>query len=281
MRAVIAQLVFHHGPDHLRLVVVSADTAEWDWVKWLPHAGDPTVTDAAGPVRMVYPSVADFAAVQFDAVLKGRDAFRPRHAAVHDPIRPLPHTVVINDLDDDGWASVIGPLGVEGTTFFDLAGSVPPARGASRVLRVDPDTVIRAVPRDGVTWAAYEEDPQTFFAVADQMSRADAESFAMHMARWRLAEAYEIGDTVEDLGIGRPRDILSYWGITDPGHIDFPRLWAGHSDINSVERLRIPFGNRTDTGELVVLDMKDIIPEKLGTDLVKGGDIGQIPLPFG
>lgn len=258
MRAVIAQLVFHHGADHLRLVVVSADTAEWDWVKWLPHAGDPAVSDAAGPVRMVYGSVADFAAVQFDAVLKGRDAFRPRHAAVHDPVRPLPHTVVINDLDDDGWASVVGPLGVEGVTFFDLAGSVPPARGASRVLRVDPDTVIRAVPRDGVTWAAYEEDPQTFFAVADQMSRADAESFAMHMARWRLAEAYEIGDTVEDLGIGRPRDILSYWGITDPGHIDFPRLWAGHSDINSVERLRIPFGNRTDTGELVVLDMKDM-----------------------
>jgi DNA segregation ATPase FtsK/SpoIIIE-like protein len=108
MRAVIAQLVFHHGADHLRLVVVSADTAEWDWVKWLPHAGDPAVEDAAGPVRMVYSTVADFAAVQFDAVLKGRDAFRARHAAVHDPIRPLPHTVIINDVDDDGGPAARG-----------------------------------------------------------------------------------------------------------------------------------------------------------------------------
>ena len=60
MRAIICQLTFSHGPDHLRLMVVTDDVAQWDWVKWLPHAGDPRVEDAAGPVRMVYRSVAEF-----------------------------------------------------------------------------------------------------------------------------------------------------------------------------------------------------------------------------
>ena len=41
MRAIICQLVFAHGPDHLRLIVVTDDVAQWDWLKWLPHAGDP------------------------------------------------------------------------------------------------------------------------------------------------------------------------------------------------------------------------------------------------
>lgn len=66
----------------------------------------------------------------------------------------------------------------------------------------------------------------SFFALADQMSRVEAERFAMQMARWRLTEAYEIGDAAEDLTLGRPRDILAYWGITDPAHIDFHRLWS-------------------------------------------------------
>ena len=85
MRAIICQLVFFHGPDHLRLVVVTSDVAEWDWVKWLPHVGDPAVEDGAGPVRMVYGSVADFLAAQADASVRcagagnsGRAMAQPR-----------------------------------------------------------------------------------------------------------------------------------------------------------------------------------------------------------
>jgi DNA segregation ATPase FtsK/SpoIIIE, S-DNA-T family len=53
VRSIICQLVFFHGPDHLRLVVVTSDVTEWDWVKWLPHVGDSSAEDGAGPVRMV------------------------------------------------------------------------------------------------------------------------------------------------------------------------------------------------------------------------------------
>lgn len=84
----------------------------WDWVKWLPHAGDPAVEDAAGPVRLVYASAAEFAAAQDAAVFKGRDAFRPRHAAVLEAVAPMPHTVVVADIAGDrGWGVTGGFAG--------------------------------------------------------------------------------------------------------------------------------------------------------------------------
>ncbi|TDO06499.1 type VII secretion protein EccCa/type VII secretion protein EccCb [Mycobacterium sp. BK086] len=258
LRALVCQLVFSHGPDHLKVMVVTDDAAQWDWVKWLPHAGDERVEDAAGPLRMVYSSVAEFSEAQFTEVIRGRDAFRPRHAAVRETIAPLPHTVVISDVDDTGWYSVIGQAGVEGVTFFDLRGSVPACAGPARQLRIGAGAVVEAVPRDGHTWAAYEEDGLAFFALADQLSREDAERFAMQMARFRLAEAYDLGDLGDGIDHSRPRDILSFYGIADPARIDFAALWGPRADINSPERLRFPFGNRTDTGELVMLDLKDM-----------------------
>ena len=53
------------------------------------------------------------------------------------------------------------------------------------------------------------------------------------------------------------RDILSYYGIDDAANIDFEALWAPRSDINSKQRLRVPFGNRADNDELFFLDLKD------------------------
>ena len=59
-----------------------------------------------------------------------------------------------------------------------------------------------------------------------------AETFAERMARWRLAEAYEAIEMTRAQRV-MARDILSYYGIEDAAHIDFERLWASRSDINS------------------------------------------------
>lgn len=53
MRALICQLAFSHGPDHLRMIIVSSQIDDWDWVKWLPHFGDPRRHDAAGSAHGV------------------------------------------------------------------------------------------------------------------------------------------------------------------------------------------------------------------------------------
>lgn len=77
LRAVICQLAVLHAPDHVAIaaVVDRGTSHEWDWLKWLPHHGHCVKTDAAGPLRRVYPSVG---------------------AAVSDAV-PAGHLVVIRD----------------------------------------------------------------------------------------------------------------------------------------------------------------------------------------
>lgn len=269
MRAIICQLAFSHGPDHVQMIVVSSDLDQWDWVKWLPHFGDSRRHDAAGNARMVYTSVREFAAEQAE-LFAGRGSFTPRHAS-SSAQTPTPHTVIIADVDDPQWEYVISDEGVDGVTFFDLTGSSMWTDIPERKLQFDKTGVIEALPRDRDTWMVID-DKAWFFALTDQVSIAEAEEFAQKLAQWRLAEAYEeIGQRVAHIGA---RDILSYYGIDDPGNIDFDSLWASRTDTMGRSRLRAPFGNRSDNGELLFLDMKSLDEGGDGPHGVMSGTTG-------
>lgn len=269
MRAIICQLAFSHGPDHVQMIVVSSDLDQWDWVKWLPHFGDSRRHDAAGNARMVYTSVRQFAAEQAE-LFAGRGSFTPRHAS-SSAQTPTPHTVIIADVDDPQWEYVISAEGVDGVTFFDLTGSSMWTDIPERKLQFDKTGVIEALPRDRDTWMVID-DKAWFFALTDQVSIAEAEEFAQKLAQWRLAEAYEeIGQRVAHIGA---RDILSYYGIDDPGNIDFDSLWASRTDTMGRSRLRAPFGNRSDNGELLFLDMKSLDEGGDGPHGVMSGTTG-------
>lgn len=269
MRAIICQLAFSHGPDHVQMIVVSSDLDQWDWVKWLPHFGDSRRHDAAGNARMVYTSVREFAAEQAE-LFAGRGSFTPRHAR-SSAQTPTPHTVIIADVDDPQWEYVISAEGVDGVTFFDLTGSSMWTDIPERKLQFDKTGVIEALPRDRDTWMVID-DKAWFFALTDQVSIAEAEEFAQKLAQWRLAEAYEeIGQRVAHIGA---RDILSYYGIDDPGNIDFDSLWASRTDTMGRSRLRAPFGNRSDNGELLFLDMKSLDEGGDGPHGVMSGTTG-------
>ncbi|CAN5784332.1 type VII secretion system ESX-4 FtsK/SpoIIIE family ATPase EccC4 [soil metagenome] len=60
-RALLCQLAVFHSPAVISIAAVVAERqrAQWDWVKWLPHQGSPRVSDDLGPVRLVYPTVAE------------------------------------------------------------------------------------------------------------------------------------------------------------------------------------------------------------------------------
>ncbi|WP_368609942.1 type VII secretion system ESX-5 FtsK/SpoIIIE family ATPase EccC5 [Mycobacterium tuberculosis] len=269
MRAIICQLAFSHGPDHVQMIVVSSDLDQWDWVKWLPHFGDSRRHDAAGNARMVYTSVREFAAEQAE-LFAGRGSFTPRHVS-SSAQTPTPHTVIIADVDDPQWEYVISAEGVDGVTFFDLTGSSMWTDIPERKLQFDKTGVIEALPRDRDTWMVID-DKAWFFALTDQVSIAEAEEFAQKLAQWRLAEAYEeIGQRVAHIGA---RDILSYYGIDDPGNIDFDSLWASRTDTMGRSRLRAPFGNRSDNGELLFLDMKSLDEGGDGPHGVMSGTTG-------
>src|ERR1700753_1195185 len=271
MRAILLQLAFSHGPDHLQMIVVTSDMSKWDWVKWLPHFGDPRRRDAAGSIRMVYGSVREFAADQAE-LFAGRGSFTPRHASSAAET-PTPHHVIIADVDDPQWEYVISVDGVDGVTFFDLTGSALWTGNPERVLKFTDDIgVIEALPRDRDTWMVID-DNKWFFALADNVTESEAEQFAQRVARWRLAEAYEeIGQRVAQIGA---RDILSYYCIEDPSEIDFDALWSSRRDaLTSRSRLRIPFGNRSDNGELLFLDMKSLDEGGDGPHGVMSGTTG-------
>lgn len=269
MRAIVCQLAFSHGPDHVRMIVVSSDLDEWDWVKWLPHFGDPRRQDAAGNARMVYSSVREFAAEQAE-LFAGRGSFTPRHASSAAQA-PTPHTVIIADVVDPQWEYVISGEGVDGVTFFDLTGSAMWSAVPERTLQFDKKGVIEALPRDRDTWMVIDEKPW-FFALTDHISLAEAEEFSQKLARWRLAEAYEeIGQRVAHIGA---RDIMAYYGIDDPGRIDFESLWGSRTDSMGRSRLRAPFGVRSDNGELLFLDMKSLDEGGDGPHGVMSGTTG-------
>ncbi len=269
MRAIICQLTFSHGPDHMQMIVVSSDLDQWDWVKWLPHFGDPRRTDAAGYARMVYSSVREFAAEQAE-LFAGRGSFTPRHASSSTQT-PTPHTVIISDITDPQWEYVISAEGIDGVTFFDLTGASMWSSVPERTLRFDERGVIDALPRDRDTWMVIDENAW-FFALTDQLSIAESEEFAQKLARWRLAEAYEeIGQRVAHIGA---RDIMAYYGIDDPSDIDFDALWGNRTDAMGRSRLRAPFGNRSDNGELLFLDMKSLDEGGDGPHGVMSGTTG-------
>ncbi|MEK1193956.1 type VII secretion protein EccCa [Mycobacterium ulcerans] len=269
MRAIICQLTFSHGPDHVQFIVVSSDLAEWEWVKWLPHFGDSRRYDAAGNARMVYSSVREFAAEQGE-LFAGRGSFTPRHAS-SSAQTPTPHTVIICDVDDPQWEYVISAESVDGVTFFDLTGSPMWTNVPERKLEFDKTGVIEALPRDRDTWVVID-DNAWFFALTDHVSIAEAEEFGQKLAQWRLAEAYEeIGQRVAHIGA---RDILAYYGIDDPGNIDFDYLWGSRTDSMGRSRLRAPFGNRSDNGELLFLDMKSLDEGGDGPHGVMSGTTG-------
>jgi type VII secretion protein EccCa/type VII secretion protein EccCb len=269
MRAIVCQLAFSHGPDHVQMVVVTSDLDEWDWVKWLPHFGDPRRQDAAGNARMVYSSVREFAAEQAE-LFAGRGSFTPRHASSSAQTL-TPHTVIVADVVDPQWEYVISAEGIDGVTFFDLTGSSIWTSVPERTLRFDDKGVIEALPRDRDTWMVIDEKPW-FFALTDHISTAEAEEFAQALARWRLAEAYEeIGQRVAHIGA---RDIMAYYGIDDPGRIDFESLWGSRNDSMGRSRLRAPFGVRSDNGELLFLDMKSLDEGGDGPHGVMSGTTG-------
>ena len=95
VRALVAQLVTFHAPDDLRLAVCAADErrSDWEWVKWLPHAMHPTLTDAAGPVRLMATSLSELERM-FGTEVKDRARFTPGLSQ-----NDLPYHVVIVDGD--------------------------------------------------------------------------------------------------------------------------------------------------------------------------------------
>src|ERR1700726_2085931 len=125
LRAMIAQLAIFHSPDDVRIsVCASRDTVRsWQWIKWLPHNMHPTEVDAAGPVRLMAPSLPQLEAM-LGAELAGRPQFTQGRSAA------LPFHVVILDGGEAIADSRLGTDGTEGAVRLDLTPGAATSPGA-------------------------------------------------------------------------------------------------------------------------------------------------------
>ncbi|TCC04236.1 type VII secretion protein EccCa [Kribbella soli] len=243
-RALVAQLATFHSPDDLLITaVIGPETrADWEWLKWLPHAHHPEKSDALGPIRLISKSVPDLESV-LDDLLAQRPRFDPAASSRVDG----PHIVVLIDGGDVvGSDHLMTGNGVEGVSVIDLTTQPPRLLDRSTVLLdVSDDGALTSITMDG------ESDVGT----ADSFTTADAEALARLLAPLRLSTGTD-GDESFASAFGLT-DLL---GLGEPYDFDPARHWGPRPNR---DRLRVRFGVTAD-GTPVELDLKESAQDGMG-----------------
>lgn len=118
LRAMVCQLCVFHGPDAVRLAVITDDLQAWQWAKWLPHLADPELVDASGPARLVFDDVGEFVA-RFADDLGARPSWSPR---MDGSATPQDWLVVLVDLPGGNCGPILGPAGRSGVSVLEATG---------------------------------------------------------------------------------------------------------------------------------------------------------------
>ena len=244
-RAVLAQLATFHGPDDLVVAVCAAPDrlAEWDWVKWLPHALHPTRTDAAGPVRLVAATAAGLEDLVPDLRRRGRFTGAGSSA--------VPHVVVVLDGADLPADSAFAGSDVDGVTLLDL-GATQPVDDRPGVLRLEVRTdAVRQVTRDRAGTVRHAP-----LGRPDALPVTQAEALARLMAPLRTA----VGGDADTDATSRDLGLLQLLGLGDARRVDPGLTWRPRPER---ERLRVPIGVGP-TGVPVELDIKEAAQGGMG-----------------
>ncbi|NJC72027.1 type VII secretion protein EccCa [Planosporangium thailandense] len=240
-RALLAQLATLHSPEDLQIAVcASAERQpEWEWVKWLPHAGHPRERDAAGPVRLF----ADEIAAMED--LLGGDAFRerPRFDPQARPVAGEPYVVILLDGVRQAENGRMSTAGYRHCTVIDVADCLP-WRDDQITLR------LRATPGrlESVTGARPAVERATPVATPDALDAVRCRVLGQNLAPFRM------GGSVESAApLSTDIELTALLGVGDPRTLDPSRTWAPRS---TWDQLRVPIGV-TETGAPVELDIKE------------------------
>ncbi|MBD2894294.1 ESX secretion system protein EccC [Actinomadura sp. RB99] len=240
VRAMIAQLTAFHSPDDMRVSVCASAEAmpHWDWVKWLPHAMHPTLTDAAGPVRLMATSLSELERM-YGTEVKDRARFTPGLSQ-----NDLPYHVVIVDGGAVTPDSQIGSDGIEGVCVIDLTGNVAPTADNTMLrLRVAADKM--AMLRRDRTG----KDVASSLGKPDRYSYVQADGLARQLAPLRASAA--AGAELDALSAATT--LTTLLGVPDPTRIDPRQAWQPRAPRN---RLRVPIGLDAD-GRPIELDIKE------------------------
>ena len=118
LRALVCQVCVFHGPDDVKVAIISDDEASWDWAKWLPHTGDDELVDACGPMRLIFPDVAAFME-RFANALVSRGPFQTRQEG---GVQPDGWLLVVVDLPGADCSAILSEQGRLGVSVLEATG---------------------------------------------------------------------------------------------------------------------------------------------------------------
>lgn len=238
VRSWIAQAVTWHDPAVLGVALAARDleTADWSWLKWLPHVDIPGRVDGVGSARYLTSDPDDLVDL-LGSTLLDRPAFTGTSA---ETVRHL--LIVVDDPQFDIDASLLG-IARAGVTVIHLSPNQP-----HREQYPDPEQPILRIAEGSIDrwqsagWQRYIDD-------ADQFGAAEAGQLARLLSRW------DSNPTHAGLrsAASRGATFTTLLGIPDASALDVPALWARRTRD---EELRIPIGV-TATGEPLYFDLKD------------------------
>ncbi|HEY0693056.1 MAG TPA: type VII secretion protein EccCa, partial [Kribbella sp.] len=244
VRALLAQLATSQAPDDLRVAVCAgqAEHADWEWVKWLPHATHPSRTDAVGPLRLVASGITAIEAMLDDLVTN-----RPRFDPDIDTRTSGPQLVVILDGGDiAGSDHLMTGGGVEGVTVIDLS-TMPPRA-------LDPTCIVLDIDADG-NLSSETIDGETELGLADELGIGLAEALARQLAPLRLTAG-----TVGEQPLSAELGLAELLELGDPYSFDPVQTWVQRPNR---DRLRLRFGIRPD-GTPIEIDLKESAQDGMG-----------------
>ncbi|MBB4918681.1 type VII secretion protein EccCa [Streptosporangium saharense] len=241
VRAMIAQTAVFHSPDDMRIMVCAGEEwmAQWEWIKWLPHALHPEETDAAGQVRLMTDNLAELDRL-LGGTLKERARFKPGPSP-----DALPYHVLILDGGHVPHDSQLGTDAIQGVTVIDLSGSAGPIEEKNTLrIEVRPDGFFMVkIDHAGKVSSTRLGDP-------DRLDFLRTEGLARQLAPLRASTA-KGGETQDALAVNT--SLTDLLGVGEPTLLDPAVTWRPRAGRN---RLRVPIGLGVD-GRLVELDIKE------------------------
>lgn len=247
IRVMLSELCTFHGPDHLRIAIITGDPEgpAWSWAKWLPHLGHPTEVDGMGPERMFFTSLGSL-----ERSLEEELADRSRFSRTAEPDPDQPHLVVV--IDDgfvDGAERLIAESGHDGVTVLDMT-----APESGLAVRRGMQLVVSGRALAARSAAGTEE-----FATVDDFPVEQAWTLARRLGRHQLASAARLVDLGADTATSS-RGLMSLLRIPDAARIEPATVWRRRSPR---ERLRVPIGTTLD-GRPVEIDIKEAAENGMG-----------------
>lgn len=231
-RALVCSATAQHHPRDLVVAVVTSPPglADWEWVKWLPHALSSSAADGIGPRRLVSTS-----GTQLLGWLPARFTDRPPFDASQRPVTP--HLLIVGDeLPAESPLPGEGRRGVTVLSINRPVGSIQP--GAVRV-EIGDDGRADSAPADLVPAAG-----AAVSARVDQCDLVTATAFARRLTTL---------DRGGECSVGRAAvDVLEAIGATGTDAGRAPQ-WGPRP---SHHQLRVPVGVGVD-GRPVAIDLKE------------------------